>query len=48
MFTRKIPFYMKDIVVEKEDDSNDVEDGNDVEDVNDVDLTDVNDLELPK
>jgi hypothetical protein len=47
--TRKIPFYMKDIVVEKEDDSNNVNDVNDVNDVEDGnDIADVNGLELPK
>ena len=43
--TRKIPFYVKDIVVKDGQDSNDVNDVNSVEDINNVDP---NTLELPK
>ena len=49
--TRRIPFYVKDIIVKDGQDSNDVNDVNDVEDINNVDQTDIadsNDLELPK
>jgi len=48
--TRRIPFYVKDIIVKDGQDSNDVNDVNDVEDINNVDLTDIadpNSLELP-
>ncbi len=49
--TRRIPFYVKDIIVKDGQHSNDVNDVNDVEDINNVDLTDItdsNELELPK